>query len=174
VNPNSFPHCRDRQACRARQRPQRPSEACPWGPECCDGSGVRPNDALPFISGIEECTPLRFDSSFAGTIERIVDAVEATGPAAKSVDSNDFRARVGEALKSFAAAQRPETPSAADERERIAAWVEADEGSWTPQKLAAEIRNGEHWGREMTDEEYYAFAARVGGRTPTGSVAEKP
>ena len=49
-------------------------------------------------------SPLRFDSSFAGTIERIVDAVEVHS-SGKGIDSNDFRARVGAALREFAAAQ---------------------------------------------------------------------
>jgi hypothetical protein len=30
------------------------------------------------------------------------------------------------------------------EREAIAAWIEADNGSWTPSVLAAQIRRGDH------------------------------
>lgn len=51
------------------------------------------------------------DASFAGTIEKIIDAVEMTRPTADGgIDALEFRSRVGSALREFGSAQRADKP----------------------------------------------------------------
>ncbi len=73
--------------------------------------GETPPDLSGYVVPRPEKAAAR-DSSFAGTIEKIVDAVEIARPSGAAIDGPEFRERVGKALREFHAAYRTETAKA--------------------------------------------------------------